>query len=108
MQICDAGGCQTQCSFGFPGQPARRCRAHALNGMVSACGAPAAACRAPRAAHAHRASTLWRVGQVDVKSKKCEAGGCDKVARFCFPGGRAHALQGTVCPGAARLLQAVD
>jgi len=71
----------------------------------------AAACRAPRAAHAHRASTLWRVGQVDVKSKKCEAGGCDKVARFRLPGGRAvrckaHALLGMVCPGAARLLLA--
>ena len=32
---CEAQGCGTRPSFGFPGEKARRCKAHAQKGMVS-------------------------------------------------------------------------
>ena len=34
-KLCEAQGCSTQPSFGFPGEQARRCKAHAQEGMVS-------------------------------------------------------------------------
>ena len=34
-KLCEAQGCSTQPSFGFPGEQARRCKAHAQKGMVS-------------------------------------------------------------------------
>ncbi len=32
---CEAQGCSTRPGFGFPGEQARRCKAHAQEGMVS-------------------------------------------------------------------------
>ena len=34
-KMCEAQGCSTQPSFGFPGNKMRRCKAHAQKGMVS-------------------------------------------------------------------------
>ena len=34
-KACEAQGCGTQPSFGFPGKQRRRCKAHAQEGMVS-------------------------------------------------------------------------
>ena len=35
LKNCEAQGCSTQPSFGFPGEKPRRCKAHAQTGMVS-------------------------------------------------------------------------
>ncbi len=95
------------CTYGFPGERARRCRAHRLAGMVRR---PRQARR--RAAHSpaarpRRATPLAR-SQADVASKMCAAAGCKKRPLYGFPGERPlrckpHALEGMVrVPPAAR------
>lgn len=85
-QLCNKGPC-----YGYPGNPALRCKEHAIHGMKNVKNKKCEQCdKQPTFGYPEKVALRCKdhilEGMVDVKIKKCEKNGCTIQCKYGFPG----------------------